>query len=37
VIGESRAALTPLIETIAAGIDAGGCEIEIVEVESITV
>jgi hypothetical protein len=37
VIGESRAALTPLIETIAAGIDAGGCEIEIVEAEGITV
>jgi len=35
-ITESRAALTTLIQTIDAGIVAGGCEIEIVDTDSVT-
>ena len=36
-IGESRAALAPLMDAIAAGIEAGGCEIEIVEAGVTTI
>ena len=36
-ITDSRAALTTLIETIEAGIAAGGCEIEIVDTGGLTV
>jgi Family of unknown function (DUF5675) len=35
-ITESRAALTTLIQTIDAGIVAGGCEIEIVDTDGVT-
>jgi hypothetical protein len=35
-ITDSRAALITLIETIEAGIAAGGCEIEIVDTGGLT-